>query len=83
MNVQVTTTAIDPEKDVIKYYYTVSGGRIIGQGAKVFWDLTGIAPGTYTITAGVEDGCGICGQTETGRITVKNCDCVVSENPVE
>ncbi len=83
MNAQVTTTAIDPEKDVIKYYYTVSGGRIIGQGAKVFWDLTGIAPGTYTITAGVDDGCGICGQTQTGRITVKNCDCVVSENPVE
>ncbi len=83
MNVQVTTTAVDPEKDVLMHHYTVSGGRIVGQGAKVFWDLTGIAPGTYTITAGVDDGCGICGQTQTGTITVRNCDCVVSVMPVE
>ncbi|HXH69169.1 MAG TPA: hypothetical protein VNI60_02360 [Pyrinomonadaceae bacterium] len=83
MNAQVTTTAVDPEKDVIMYHYTVSGGRIVGQGKKVFWDLTGIAPGTYTITAGVDDGCGICGQTQTRTITVKNCDCVVSVTPVE
>ncbi len=83
MNAQVTTTAVDPEKDVIMYHYTVSGGRIVGQGSKVFWDLTGIAPGTYTITAGVDDGCGICGQTQTRTITVKTCDCVVSVTPVE
>lgn len=83
MNVQVTAAAVDPEKDVLIYHFTVSGGRIIGQGAKVFWDLTGIAPGTYTITAGVDDGCGICGQTQTGTITVRNCDCVVPVTSVE
>ncbi len=83
MIVQVTATAVDPEKDVLMYYYTVSGGRIVGQGKKVSWDLTGIAPGTYTITAGVDDGCGVCGQTQTRTITVKNCDCVVAVTPVE
>jgi hypothetical protein len=83
MNAQVTTTAIDPEKDVVTYSYTITGGRIVGQGAKVTWDLTGAAPGTYTVTAGVDDGCGICGQTQTQAITVKTCDCVDSTTPVE
>jgi len=83
MTVQVTTTAVDPEKDVVMYHYTVSGGRIVGQGANVSWNLTGIAPGTYTITAGVDDGCGICGQTQTRTITIKNCNCVVPVMPIE
>ena len=83
MSVQGKTTAVDPEKDVVTYNYTVSGGRIVGQGANITWDLTGIAPGTYTVTAGVDDGCGICGQTKTETITIKTCDCVVSPTPVE
>ena len=83
MTVQVTTTAVDPEKDVVMYHFTVSGGRIVGQGANVSWDLMGVAPDTYTITAGVDDGCGICGQTQTRTITVKSCDCVVPVMPTE
>jgi hypothetical protein len=83
MIVQVTTTAVDPEKDVLMYHYTVSGGRIVGQGSKVSWVLTGVASGTYTITAGVDDGCGICGQTQTRKIAVRTCDCVSSIPPVE
>ncbi len=76
MSVNVTTTAIDPENDVLTYSYTVSGGRVTGQGANVQWDLSGTAPGTYTITAGVDDGCGVCGKTQTKTITVENCNCV-------
>lgn len=75
--VNVTTTAVDPENDVLTYNYTVSGGRIVGQGANVSWDLTGAQPGTYTITAGVDDGCGVCGKTQTRTITVASCDCEV------
>jgi hypothetical protein len=82
MTVQVTTTAVDPENDVLTYNYTVTGGRIVGQGANVSWDLTGAAPGTYTITAGVDDGCGVCGQTQTRTITVRACDCVPIPVPV-
>ena len=74
--VTVTTTAVDPENDVLTYNYTVSGGRIVGTGANVSWDLSGLQPGTYTITAGVDDGCGLCGQTQTRTITVENCNCV-------
>ena len=77
--VNATTTATDPENDVLTYEYTVSGGRIVGQGANVNWDLSGVRAGTYTITSGVNDGCGICGQTKTETITVAECDDCVTE----
>jgi len=73
----VTTSASDPENDVLTYNYTVSGGRIVGQGAKVDWDLSGARPGTYTITTAVNDGCGVCGKTDTRTVTVEECkDCI-------
>ncbi len=74
--ISVSTKASDPENDVLAYNYTVSGGRVIGSGANVQWDLSGAQPGTYTITTGVDDGCGVCGKTNTQTITVKECDCV-------
>lgn len=81
-SISVTTTAVDPENDVLTYNYTVSGGRIVGTGANVTWDLSGVAPGTYTITAGVDDGCGLCGKTQTQTVTVVACQCeIVCECP--
>jgi len=72
--IDVSTKASDPENDVLTYNYTASGGRIVGTGANVQWDLSGAQPGTYTLTTGVDDGCGICGKTDTKTITVKECD---------
>ena len=41
------------------------------------WDLSDVVPGQYTITAGVDDGCGICGKTKTKEVTVVNTqDCI-------
>lgn len=75
--VGVRTTAVDPENDTLTYSYTVSGGRITGQGANVSWDLSGVQPGTYTITSAVDDGCGFCGTPKSTTITVTACgDCV-------
>ena len=74
--VSITTTALDPENDILTYNYTVSGGRIVGSGANVSWDLSGLPAGTYTITAGVDDGCGLCGQTQTQTVTVAPCNCI-------
>jgi hypothetical protein len=74
--INITTTAVDPDNDVLTYNYTVSGGRIVGQGANVQWDLSGVGKGTYTVTAGVDDGCGICGKTATQSVTIQDCpDC--------
>lgn len=71
--VEVNVTAEDADGDVLTYNYVISGGRIVGQGKKVFWDLTKIRAGTYTITAGVDDGCGICGRTMTKLLKVDEC----------
>lgn len=75
--ISVATRASDPENDVLTYNYTVSGGRVVGTGANVTWDLSNAQAGTYTITTGVDDGCGICGKTDTKTIRVEECaDCV-------
>ncbi len=68
--VSVDTIATDPENDVLTYGYTVSGGQIIGKGPHVTWDFTGVAPGTYSITAAVDDGCGFCGRTITKTVNL-------------
>jgi hypothetical protein len=68
--------------DVLTYNYAVSGGKIIGTGATVTWDLTGVKSGKYTITASVDNGCGVCGTTKTQEVVVKECpDCKVKELP--
>ena len=69
----VSTIGKDSENDVLIYDYKVSGGKIIGQGANVVWDLSGVKPGTYTITAAVDDGCGLCGKSITKTVVVKEC----------
>ena len=51
--------------DTFTVNYTVTGGKIIGQGRKVVWDLSGVRPGVYMITAAADDGCGVCGMTIT------------------
>ena len=74
--VSVATKASDPENDVLTYNYTVSGGRVIGTGANVQWDMSTAQTGTYTITTAVDDGCGFCGKTNTQTIKVQECpDC--------
>lgn len=74
-SVGVSTKASSSDStDVLTYNYTVSGGRIVGSGANVSWDLSGLQPGTYTITAGADNGCGVCGNTKTETVTVKDCE---------
>lgn len=78
MIIGVTVDAVDPENDVLNYNYEVSGGRIEGSGANVKWDLTGAAAGRYTITAAVDDGCGLCDASKTLEITIGECELACS-----
>lgn len=76
MQVQLATSASDPDGDTLLYTYTVTGGRISGEGANVGWDLTGVTPGTYTASVEVDDGCG-CITFSSTTITVAACpDCM-------
>ena len=71
--IDIWTEAVDPENDTLLYLYKVSGGEIIGKGEKVVWNLSNVEPGEYTITAGVDDGCGVCGETKTRKVYVVEC----------
>src|SRR5256714_2581797 len=70
--VQLTTTATDPDGDTLLYSYTVTGGRVTGEGANVSWDLSGLGPGSYSASVDVDDGCG-CITSSTTTVTVAAC----------
>lgn len=74
MNVEVTVAAEDRENDALVYRYEVSGGRIIGQGPVVIWDLMRNQPGTYTIKVSADDGSGARGKSLTRTVKVDGCD---------
>lgn len=67
--------ASDADGDTILYTYTVTGGRINGDGSAVIWDLKGKEPGSYTASVEVDDGCG-CIAYGSAKVTVASCgDC--------
>lgn len=68
--IKVSTEAYDRDGDTLLYVYKISGGEIIGSGPQVIWNLSGAAPGSYTITAAVDDGCGLCGLSATKIVRV-------------
>lgn len=74
LSIKVNTLSPDAEDKNLTYYYTVSGGRIIGQGANVVWDFSEEKrPGKYTITASVGNDHIIYGKTITKTIDVEEC----------
>lgn len=76
LNIKVKTFSKDAEKKGLNYYYTVSGGQIIGQGADVVWNFSDVKPGNYTITASVGSDYVIYGKTVSKNVELKECpDC--------
>lgn len=73
--IKVKTLAVDIEE--MKYVYTASGGKIIGEGASVEWDLSDVKAGNYIITAAISQPIfngtrwEVLGMTKTRVITVK------------
>jgi K319-like protein len=54
--VQLTAASSDPDNDTLLHTWSVTGGRISGEGRAVNWDLSGVNPGTYTASVEVNDG---------------------------
>lgn len=52
--VALTSLAKDFNKQPV-YVYSVTGGRVVGWGSSVTWDLGGVWPGIYTATVEVQD----------------------------
>jgi len=56
--VHITTNATDPDGDSLRYTWRANAGQVVGSGAAVDLDTTGLAPGAYNVTVRVEDGHG-------------------------
>ena len=71
--VKVSASAQDRENNPLIYLYNVTGGRIVGQGSNVFWDLTKERAGEYSITVSADDGGGTKGKQITKTIKLEEC----------
>lgn len=71
--IQLTADARDPDNDTLLYTWSVTGGRISGEGRGVTWDLAGAMPGNYTATVEVNDGNGHAAPGSTS-VTVAVCE---------
>ena len=56
--VHITASAINPSNDPLTYNWESSGGRIVGSGAEVELDTTGVQPSRYTVTGQLNNGRG-------------------------
>jgi hypothetical protein len=77
--VTLTANATDVDNDQLLYTWSVTGGRLTGEGRSVTWDLSGVANGTYTATVEVNDG--NPGHTANGSATVTVADCTDCVKP--
>lgn len=73
--VTLTADSRDPDNDTLLHTWTVTGGRITGEGRSVTWDLSGVNPGSYTASVEVNDGNQHTANA-TATVTVAACtDC--------
>ncbi len=78
--VQLTADGRDADNDTLLYTYSVTGGRLSGEGRMVTWDLTGVQAGTYTATVEVSDGNSHTANAST-TVTVAECTGCIAPCP--
>jgi hypothetical protein len=77
-SIDLTANAVDPDNDTLLYTWSVTGGRLTGEGRAVTWDLSGVNPGSYTVTVDVNDG---NAHTVNGTATVTVAECTNCRPP--
>lgn len=70
----VTTDVYEHYSNPLLYQYKVSGGEILGRASTIVWNLSKVQAGNYSITVGVDDGCGVCHPTVTKEVQVIECE---------
>lgn len=73
--IMISTFSPSAEKNGWDYYYFVTGGKIIGEGAKVVWDFSFARPGNHSITVGVGKDGVIKGNLITKNVAAELCEC--------
>jgi len=63
--VRINAVASDPDGETLRYSWRTNGGQIIGSGASVQLDTTGLGAGRYTVTGRVEDPRGAAADCST------------------
>jgi hypothetical protein len=73
--VRLRANAYSPEGKPFRYRWIVSGGRIVGDGNDVVWDLSGAQPGTYSATVEASTGTvgSGCMAFSSTKVVVRNC----------
>jgi outer membrane protein OmpA-like peptidoglycan-associated protein len=61
-HVQITATASSPDNAPLTYSWRTTGGQIVGSGASVSFDSSGLTPGRSTVTGHVDDGRGLAAE---------------------
>jgi hypothetical protein len=73
--VTLTADAPDPNGDELLFTWSVTAGRLRGEGRTVTWNLGAVPAGTYTASVEVNDGTGLTANSATS-VTVASCsDC--------
>ena len=65
-----------PEGKPLRYRWTVSGGRLEGDGTDVIWDLSDAQPGVYNASVTAESGPvgdPLCTAFTSTKVIVRNC----------
>lgn len=74
--VRLKATGYSPEGKPLRYRWTVSGGRLEGDGTDVVWDLSDAQPGVYNAAVTIESGPvdnPLCTAFTSTKVVVRNC----------
>ena len=77
-SVDLTAGFTDADNDPLVYTWSVTGGTLSGEGRSVVWDLSSVAPGTYSANVSVSDG---TAPPVTGTASVTVADCTGCKPP--
>lgn len=86
--VAVHVAASDADNDPLTYSYTATGGSVDGTGPDVRWSPSGLALGSYTVNAKVDDGHGGTATCATDIAVAKRpnrppvISCAPERNPI-
>ena len=79
--IQLTAIVLDADKEKLRYGWSVTGGKLTGDGYLVSWDLSGLPNGTYTAMVSASNGATRIERSVS--VTVVDChDCRPTTTPL-